>query len=374
MKFNVPGKAVYQQLTAVSKVLNAKNALTILDNFLFEISGDRLTITGSDSENVMSASLEVLNSESDGRIAVPAKRLLEVVKEISNQPLTFEIDTDTYMVTVKYLTGEVSFMGVNAAEYPANTDVPEDATHLEIPAGVVAAGLDSTLFAVSTEQIRPIMTGVCVDVHQEDITFVSSDTHKLVRYINRNYRPGVELKVILPSKPAGIIRSLLEKEEGNVSIKLDAKSAVFTWSDFSLACRFIKGVYPNYNRVIPTENPFKLKVARQDLLTAVRRVSLSASKASSLVRLNVSDTRIELSSQDLDYSTQAHEEVMCEYEGNQMTIGFNAQYMTEILSNLQDEEVIIELSDPGRPGLYKPAEQKAEQDVVMLQMPMQVIE
>ncbi len=374
MKFNVPGKALYQQMTAVSKVLNAKNALSILDNFLFEITDNRLTITGSDSENVMSASLEVLNPDMDGSVAIPAKRLLEVVKEVSNQPLTFEIDDATKKVTVKYMSGEFAFMGVDAAEFPVAGKAPENATHLEMPAPVVVKGLEMTLFAVSTEQIRPIMTGICVDVHAEDITFVSSDTHKLVRYINTLYKPGTELKFILPSKPASILKSLLDKEEGGVVIDLDDKSAVFTFGDYRLSCRFIKGNYPNYNRVIPKDNPFTVTIGRGELLSAVRRVSLFASKASSLVRLGISSDSIKLVSQDLDYATQAHEEVGCQYEGNKMTIGFNAQYMTEVLSNLEGDEVIIKLSDPARPGLFMPAQQKEGEDVVMLQMPMQVIE
>ncbi|MDE7160742.1 MAG: DNA polymerase III subunit beta [Muribaculaceae bacterium] len=373
MKFNVPGKAFYQQLTAVSKVLNAKNALSILDNFLLSVEGNTLTITGSDAENVMSASLEVMDSDADGRVALPAKRLLEVVKEISNQPLTLTVDEKSFKVDINYLSGEFTFMGVDPAEFPVTPPQAADTT-LNVPAAVVTAGLENTLFAVSTEQIRPIMTGICWDVHPEDITFVSSDTHKLVRYVNSTFKPGSEVKFILPSKPAAILKGLIDKEEGDISVRMDSKSAEFAFGPYTLNCRFIKGNYPNYNRVIPQDNPFTVTVDRQGLLSAVRRVSLFASKASSLVRFNIGDEGIGLASQDLDYSTQASERVMCGYEGNPMTIGFNAQYMMEVLGNLKGDTIIIRLSDPARPGLFVPAEQNEGEDVVMLQMPMQVIE
>lgn len=373
MKFNVPGKAFYQQLTAVSKVLNAKNALSILDNFLLSVEGNTLTIIGSDSENVMSATLEIMDSDGDGKIALSAKRLLEVVKEISNQPLTVTVDEKTMKVDINYLSGEFGFVGIDAAEFPV-TPTQSTEVALKVPAGVITAGLENTLFAVSLDQIRPIMTGICWDVHEDDITFVSSDTHKLVRYINSTFKPGAAVKFILPAKPASILKSLIDKEEGDIEVNMDSKSAEFRFGSYALACRFIKGNYPNYNRVIPVDNPFTVTVDRQGLLSAVKRVSLFASKASSLVRFNIGEEGIDLASQDLDYATQAKEHVMCSYDGNPMTIGFNAQYMMEVLGNLKGDTVIIKLSDPARPGLFVPAEQNEGEDVVMLQMPMQVIE
>lgn len=373
MKFNVPGKALYQQLSSVGKVLNAKNALSILDNFLLEVSGNILTITGSDSENVLSAQVEVFDADGDGRVALGAKRLLEVIKEVANQPLEFVVDESNNQTTVKYQNGQFVFMGVDAAEYPVLNEQEESRTMI-IPAQVIVAGIENTLFAVSTEQIRPMMTGIYWDIHEEDITFVSSDTHKLVRYINRTFKPGNTVSFILPAKPAAIIKSLLEKEEGLVNVKMDAKSAIFGFGDYTLSCRFIKGNYPNYNRVIPADNPLVLTVCRSSLLSAVRRVSLFASKASSLVRMVIDENRIGLASQDLDYATQASETVSCEYDGTQMTIGFNAQFMLEVLGNLRGDTVLIKLCDPARPGLFIPAEQEEGEDVVMLQMPMQVIE
>lgn len=374
MKFNVHGKTLQQQLAAVSKVVNAKNALSILDNFLLEVREDSLLITGSDQETVMTARMEITNQGLDGKIAINAKRLMEVVKEVSNFPLTFEIEETTGVVDLLFPGGHFSFMGVDAAEYPQSFDTGELSVEMTIPSEVIQNGLDYTLFAISTETIRPMMTGVYWDFHDSDITFVGSDTHKLVRYINSSFKPERETSFILPGKPAGILRSLLGKETEFVKIRKDDKSAIFSFGDFRLGCRFVKGNYPNYNRVIPQDNPNELIVDRQVLLAAMRRVSLFASKASSLVKMTMDDNTVTLQAQDLDYSTKADERITCAYEGSPLSIGFNSVYMLEVLNNLPGEQIIVKLSDPGRPGLFMPFEQKENEDVVMLQMPMQVIE
>lgn len=374
MKFNVHGKTLQQQLAAVSKVVNAKNALSILDNFLLEVREDSLLITGSDQETVMTARMEITNQGLDGKIAINAKRLMEVVKEVSNFPLTFEIEETTGVVDLLFPGGHFSFMGVDAAEYPQSFETGELSVEMTIPSEVIQNGLDYTLFAISTETIRPMMTGVYWDFHDSDITFVGSDTHKLVRYINSSFKPERETSFILPGKPAGILRSLLGKETEFVKIRKDDKSAIFSFGDFRLGCRFVKGNYPNYNRVIPQDNPNELIVDRQVLLAAMRRVSLFASKASSLVKMTMDDNTVTLQAQDLDYSTKADERITCAYEGSPLSIGFNSVYMLEVLNNLPGEQIIVKLSDPGRPGLFMPFEQKENEDVVMLQMPMQVIE
>ncbi len=374
MKFNVHGKTLQQQLAAVSKVVNAKNALSILDNFLLEVREDSLLITGSDQETVMTARMEITNQGLDGKIAINAKRLMEVVKEVANFPLTFEIEETTGEIDLLFPGGHFSFMGVDAAEYPQSFETDDLSVEMTIPAEVIQRGLDFTLFAISTETIRPMMTGVYWDFHDEDITFVGSDTHKLVRYINSSYRPERTTSFILPGKPAGILRSLIGKETEFVKIRKDEKSAIFSFGDFRLGCRFVKGNYPNYNRVIPQDNPNELTVDRQILLAAMRRVSLFASKASSLVKMSMADNAVTLQAQDLDYSTKADERIGCSYEGNPLSIGFNSVYMLEVLNNLPGDQIIVKLSDPGRPGLFMPFEQKENESVVMLQMPMQVIE
>lgn len=374
MKFNVHGKTLQQQLAAVSKVVNAKNALSILDNFLLEVREDSLLITGSDQETVMTARMEITNQGLDGKIAINAKRLMEVVKEVANFPLTFEIEETTGVVDLLFPGGHFSFMGVDAAEYPQSFETDDLSVEMTIPAEVIQHGLDYTLFAISTETIRPMMTGVYWDFHEGDITFVGSDTHKLVRYIDTSYQPNTVTSFILPGKPAGILRSLIGKETELVKILKDDRSAIFSFGDFRLGCRFVKGNYPNYNRVIPQDNPNELTVDRQVLLAAMRRVSLFASKASSLVKMSMADNVVTLQAQDLDYSTKADERIGCSYEGKPLSIGFNSVYMLEVLNNLPGDQIIVKLSDPGRPGLFMPFEQKENENVVMLQMPMQVIE
>lgn len=377
MKFNVPGKNLSDQLQAVSKVLNSKNALQILDNFLFSIEGNMLTITGSDQENTLQATVEIYDSECDGKICLPAKALLEVVKEVSSQPLTFVINDNTKEVDLLFLNGHFQFMGIDAVNYPQKeekADGEDGVVEFSVPASEVQRAIEMTLYAVSTEPIRPMMTGIFWDIMPDKIVFVSSDTHKLVRYTNSESAPNIEKQFILPSKPASILKNIIGKEDTDIKITVDTKSANFSFANFSLSSRLIKGSYPNYNRVIPSDNPYKLTVDRQSLLNALRRVSIFASKASFLVKLSISENQILISGQDLDYSTFADEKVECAYEGSPMTIGFNAQFAIEVLANMSGDTVLVELSSPGRPGVFSPLVQKENEEVVTIQMPMQVLE
>ena len=374
MKFNIDGKLFQQQLQAVNKVISAKNALSILDNFLFELEGQWLTITGSDQENIVTARVEVMDSDGDGAVAVPAKSLLEITKEISNQPLTFARNEVTGEIDVEFLNGRFRFMGINADEFPRGEKTEKDAEVITVPSSVILKGIEKTIYAVSTETIRPMMTGIYWDIHEGDITFVASDTHKLVRYINTEVNPGIERGFIMPAKPASILRGIIGKEEQDVTVTLGSKGARFEFGAYSLTCRFIKGNYPNYNRVIPESNPFVVTVDREAFLNAMRRVAIFASKASNLVKLEINQDGMKLAAQDLDYGTSAEERVICEYKGNDMVIGFNSQFTVEILSNLGGDTVVVKLSDPARPGIFCPLEQEANQNIVTIQMPMQVLE
>lgn len=374
MKFNVSGKALQTQLSAVSKVINSKNALSILDNFLLEVKGNILYITGSDQENVVKAEVEIMEPDSDGAIAVGARRLLDVMKEVNNQALTFNINDDTKEIDINFHNGHFNFMGINATEYPRPASMEPDSITFTLPASTIINGIENTLFGASTDTIRPIMTGIFWDIHQDNITFATTDTHKLVRYIDSRCEPATETSFCMPPKPANIIKGILNKEEETVIVTLDSKSATFKFGSYTLSCRFIKGVFPPYNRVIPKDNPFCLTVDRVTLLTAMRRMALFASMASSLVKFNIQHEEMLLSSQDIDYSTSAEERVSCEYEGNPMTIGFNANYMIEILSNLKGEKITIQLSDPSRPGIFEPEEQLKDENLLMLLMPMQVMD
>lgn len=374
MKFNVSGKALADQLTAVSRVINAKSTMPILENFLLHVDGDKLFITGSDSENIMTATLDILESDGEGDVAISAKRLLDIAKEVAGQPITFELDNETMNVKLSYLTGEFNFPALDGSEYPQKKEPEEEPVRFSLPADIIRKGIENTLFAVSLEQIRPIMTGIFFDVMDMQITFVSSDTHKLVRYINHEAAPGVTTGFILPSKPAGIIKNLINAETAPIEIVADSKTVTFTFDSYVISSRLIKGVYPAYNRVIPSENPFRVRVNREALLTATRRVSIGSNQAAGLVKFAIDATQIRISSQDLDYALSSKETVDCQYEGNPMTIGFKADYTKEVLSNLKGDEISIELSDPARPGLFMPAEQEEMASLVMLQMPMQVFE
>ncbi len=374
MRFNVSGSALQQQLTAVSKAINSKNALSILDNFLFRVEGNTLTITGSDQESTISGRVEITESESDGSIAVLARHMLNIFKEIGNQPVTFYINEETLEIDIKFLSGHFNLTGSRAEEYPRQDEIEANAMVIEMPASVLQKGIESTLFATAVETIRPAMTGIYIDFHERDITFVSSDTHKLVRHINFKVAPGIERGVILPSKPANILRSLIGKSEADIRLTMDSKMVRFDFETISITSKFILGRYPDYNRVIPTNNPFELIVDRASMLNAMRRVAIFASAASSLVRLNIQPTEVMLSAQDMDYATSAEERVTCEYKGSPMVIGFNATYLIEVLQNLKSEVIVMHIFDPSRPGLLVPQDESEGQQTVMLLMPMQVIE
>lgn len=374
MKFKVPGKAFQNNLQLMSKVLNSKNTITILDNFLIKVEGDRLWITGSDSETTMVSWLEIFDVEGEGEVAVPSKTLIEMTKETGNQPLEFVMNDETRHFDVNYQKGHFEFMGVDAAEFPKRAAEEEDSRELVIPAEVVSKGIENTLYAVSSDTIRPTMTGIFWDIKEDNITFVSSDTHKLVRYRNFQVKPGFEGGLILPAKPASIVRSMIGKEDTEVLMKISAKGAVFTVGNFKLSCKFIMGNYPNYNRVIVENSPYHLVVDRESLLNAVRRVSLFASKSTSLVKCEISYDHIKMVSRDFDYSTMGEESVDCTYEGEPMMIGFATNYMIDILSHLDCDDIKISLVDPARPGLFEPLQQNPDENIVVLQMPIQVLE
>lgn len=374
MKFQVQSKLFQQQLSAVSKVISGKSALSILDNFLLELNDGVLTITGSDQENTMQARLEVAESEGSGSVAVNSKRILDILKEMPDQGLTFYVNDESYEIDINFLNGHFRFVGVDGTEYPQKKEQDEETVEISVPASVIASGIENTLFAASVETIRPIMTGVCWDIKDDRMIFVASDTHKLVKYENMTVNPGIERQFVLPAKPASILKGLLAKEENDIRILIDSKSARFEFGDFILSCRFIKGAYPPYERVIPKDNPFVLDVDRVNLLSAMRRVGLLANMASSLVRFNIQNTEVLLSSQDIDYSTSAEERVPCNYTGSPMTIGFQAGYMIELLNNLKGDTVICKLADPAHAGLFMPSEQSEGENIVMLLMPMQVLD
>lgn len=376
MKFKVPSRTLYNAASAVSKVINSKNVLEILNNFLIEIDDNKmLTITGSDTENSLTSRIQLEEADGSIRFCLDARRLVELLRELPEQAVTFSIDEDNLAIEITYPGGNYNLVGINGDEFPLPKQEDEaDAIWFTCPATQLASGIDNSLFAVSSDDFRPQMMGIYLDIHTEDITFVATDTRKLVKYTNSTAAPGVTAACILPVKPATIIKNIFGKAEENLNIRLTSKRIEITNEGFSLSAPFIKGNFPDYRRVIPENNPYTLTVDRQSLLTAVRRVGVFVESGVGLIRFRISGDRIYLKSQDNNLCVTAREEVPCSYDGNELIIGFSAPYLIEILNTLSTDDIVIKLSDPGRPGVFCPSENVKDTDLIMLLMPMAIID
>lgn len=370
MKFTVSSTALFSHLQAISRVINSKNSLPILDCFLMDLTDGTLSMTASDNETTLSTSIEVNESDGDGRFAVSSKTLLEALKEISEQPLNFQIDLKNLEISVQYMNGKYNLMGQNADEYPEAQILGNNAVQLTIGTDVLLAGINRSIFATADDELRPVMNGIYFDITTEDITLVASDGHKLVRNKSFAAHSNEKAAFILPKKPANMLKNLLPKEEGDVQIGFDDRNATFTTENYSMVCRLIEGRYPNYNSVIPQNNPHRATIDRSTLASALRRVSVFSSQASSLIKLSLSGNVMKISAQDIDFSTSAEETVACQYEGNMMSIGFKSNFLIDILNNMSSTNVIIELADPSRAGVIVPEEQEENEDLLMLLMPM----
>lgn len=370
MKFIVSSAVLSNHLQAISRVINAKNALPILDCFLFELQDGTLSVTVSDSETTMITSIEVNESDADIRFAVAAKTLLDALKELPEQPLTFEINLSSLDITVQYQNGKYSLMGQNADEFPQPPMLGDNAVRVEMDAQTLLGGVSRAIFAAADDELRPVMNGVYFDITTEDITMVASDGHKLVRCRTFAAKGYERAAFILPKKPAFLMKNLLPKEQGNLTIEFDERNAVLTLESYRMVCRLIEGRYPNYNSVIPQDNPYKVTVDRLLLLGALRRVSIFSSQSSSLIKLRMQENQIVISAQDIDFSTSAEEALICQYTGNEMNIGFKSTFLIDILNNISANEVIIELTDPSRAGVIIPVEQEEKEELLMLLMPM----
>ena len=370
MKFVVSSTALSAHLQGISRVINSKNALPILDCFLFELQDGLLTVTVSDSETTMTTSLEVVESDVDGRFAITARTLLDALKEIPEQPLTFDIDLQTLEMTVQYQNGKYNLVGQNADEFPTPASLGDNAVRVRMDAETLLNGINRTIFATADDELRLVMNGIYFDITTEGITMVASDGHKLVRCKTLAAQGNERAAFIFPKKPATLVKNLLPKESGAVSIEFDERNAIFTLENYRMICRLIEGRYPNYNSVIPKNNPNKITVDRQLLLGALRRVSVFSSQASSLIKLCMGKDRMIINAQDIYFSTSAEESLVCQYDGAQMEIGFKSTFLIDILNNIPSDEVIIELADPSRAGVITPAEQEENEELLMLLMPM----
>jgi DNA polymerase-3 subunit beta len=374
MKFVVSSTDLLGHLQAVSRVISSKNTLPILDNFLFRLDGNELEITASDLESTLITTMTLENASDSGSIAVPARILTDTLKEFPEQPLTFEIDNDKLSVVINSENGKFTVVGQNAGDFPQMPSIKQDQkATVEVPAEVLYSGIHKTLFATADDELRPVMNGVYIELAADNLTFVASDAHKLVRYKRMDATSDMDSSFILPKKPASLLKNVLPKEENPVTVEFDDKNAFFSMTQYKLICRLVEGNYPSYNSVIPTDNPNKLSIDRVEFFNTLKRVSVYSNQASNLVKLALTGNQITVSAQDIDFSISAYERLNCQYDGEDMEIGFKSTFLIEILSNLSSTDVIVELSDPTRAGIMLPAESENEaEDVLMLLMPMMI--
>lgn len=380
MKFTVSSRVLYSTLSGVSKTINSKNTLTVLDNFLLEVDAEKelLTVTASDTENTLVARLAVSQADESGRFLANAKRLCDIGKELPAVDVEISVDLDSLAMQIDFPGGKFDLVALDANQYPvssdplaeisADGDVPAE---LLLPSSMLMAGIENTIFAVATDQIRPQLMGILWDVKPDGIIFVATDTRKLVKYEDKTAAPGIERRLILPLKPAVLLKQLLAKEE-DVKVVLTDKSATFTTEKLTLSCRLIKGNFPPYERVIPADNPYVATFDRESILTAVRRVSVCADPAHGLMKLRFTHGLLEIKVDDTSHSTFAVEKVPCDYNGRDIVIGFSAGYLIEIFNTLPTENILMKLADPSRPGVFVPDENAENTDLVIILMPMTV--
>ncbi|MBQ2950664.1 MAG: DNA polymerase III subunit beta [Prevotella sp.] len=370
MRFTLSSSALTNKLVALSKVINSKNSLPILADFVFEIENNTLRLTASDSENTMKTSLELNESDSNGVFAIGNHDLIEAVKGISEQPITFDVNLQDNIAKISYLNGLFSLPIDSADEFPIAQEISAGANVININSNVLAENINRSLFATGQDEIRPVMNGIFFDLSPESLSIVATDGHKLVRNKILNINNEIPASFILPKKPANLLRSMLSKDGGDVTIKFDDRNAEINFGDGMIKCRLIEGRYPNYNSVIPQSNPNQLSVDRAALLSALRRVQPFANGSSNLIRFHIENGILQLDAEDYDFSKTATERMSCEYNGMPMSIGFKGASFIEILSNIDSQDVIIQLADPSRAGVVIPSEQPENQDVLMLMMPM----
>ena len=370
MRFTLSSTALSSKLTALSRVINSKNALPILGDFLFEIDNNILYLTASDSENVMKTQVELTESDDNFRFAIGNHDMLEAIKGISEQPVTFDVSLDQNLVKISYQNGLFSLPIDNADEYPVAQPVGDFAKTITLSNSILAENINRSIFATAQDELRPVMNGIYFDLTADHLAVVASDGHKLVRNKVFSIKSDEPSAFILPKKPANLLKNLLGKDGGDVTIRFDERNAEVNYGDGVLQCRLIEGRYPNYNSVIPQNNPNEVRVDRLGLLSALRRVQPFANDSSNLVRFHVEGSTLQLDAEDYDFSKTATERMTCDYNGSPLSIGFKGNAFIEVLSNIECQDVLIQLADSSRAGLVLPSEQPENQEIVMLMMPM----
>lgn len=375
MKFTVPSKTLHSFASAVSKVINAKNAITILNNFLFSIKGNTLTITACDGENTLCARILIMDIEGEGDFCIDARRLVELLRVMPEQELHFDVDDKTLAVEMTHPNVTYKFMGLPGKEYPAiKRPAQENALSFKAPGSALLRGLEYTSFAAGTDMLRPQMTGVYWDIKPDRLIFVATDTHKLVKFEDGSIQSGITGSFILPNKSTNVFRSVFNKEE-EVSVTLDPERGItFETETFTFDSRLVKGRFPDYTRVIPENNPYTLTVNRHEFTTAVRRVSLFVDEGHGLIKFRVTPEKLTIKASDNEYNTSGFETLVADFNGSEMIIGFSSSYLTELASVLWTDDIIFRLADPSRPAVIVPTEDRAETKLTMLLMPMNVQE
>ena len=368
MKFIVSSSQLLKQLQVLGGVINSNNTLPILDNFLFELANNELQISSSDLETTMTSVVEVESTDT-GSIAINARLLLDTLKTFPEQPLTFKAESDS---TIEIISeqGKYDMAYFSGEEFPKAVELPSPSS-TEIPSHILATAISKTIFAAGNDDLRPVMSGVFFQFNSKELTFVATDAHKLVKYTRTDVTADKSAEFIMPKKPLNLLKGILSGSENNVTIEYNDTNAKFTFDNVVLLCRLIDGKYPNYEAVIPKENPNKLTVDRASFLNSVRRVSIFSSKTTHQIRLKMAGTELNISAEDLDYSNKADERLHCDYQGDDMQIGFNSRFLSEMLNNLSANDVLIEMSLPNRAGILTPIDGTDEgEQVTMLVMPV----
>ncbi len=367
MKFIASSNALLKQLQNLSGVINANTVLPILEDFLFEIEANRLTIIATDLETVMRTEMEI-EAKDNGRVCIPGKILIDSLKNIPDQPLTFNIDNN-FAVEITSDSGKYKVMGENPDNFPKEPTA-DDTTSFTMTSSALVTAINKTLFATSTDDLRPAMTGVFFELSPEGVQFVATDAHRLVRYRRSDARATETDSFIVPRKPLNLLKSALPDNEDEITLNYNSNHFFVTHGTTRLSCRLIDARFPDYKVVIPAENPYRLTVNRQDFLGALRRVSVFSTKSTYQVALTISGSELQLAAQDVDFSFEGNERMKCQYNGEDLQIAFNAKFLIEMLNGTPSEEVYLELSTPSKAGLIKPVDQDENEEQLMLVMPL----
>lgn len=369
MKFIVSSTVLLKQLQSVSGVLNTNNTLPILDNFLFKIEGNNLIVSASDLETTLTTSIELSNADKDGAVAVPARFILDTLKTFADEPLTFNVDDESYVIELSSNNGKFKLSGFNGDEFPRIPTV-DKASELTLSGEALSNAIVKTLFATGNDELRPVMSGVLFELNENDLTFVSTDAHKLVRYKRLDAKSTSGASFIMPKKPLTLLKGILAADDTEVKVEYNNLNAHFEFNNVKLVCRLIDGTYPNYEAVIPKENNNILTIDRKSFLASVKRVSIFSNKTTHQVRLKISGSELNIHAEDIDYANEANERLTCQYDGEDIQIGFNSRFLIEMLNNLTSEQVQLQLSEPNRAGLLVPETKDDNEDVLMLVMPV----